>query len=169
MNLNQCDECYIRILSGHTLYRAFDNTYCSKLCLQKICCNKDNIEQENQRSSNWPGSETDHLINIPTVHSITEEIYTKDRLHTNDCMKDYHLAENHRIENHRIEYDRIDNYRMKNHQSKYNDPLHTYNHKHIGYMYKISMFGYLYFIISSVGIFGLKTLLNTRYQLPNLI
>jgi len=116
MNLNQCDECNIAILSGCTLYRAFDNTYCSNQCLKKMCYDKDNFEQENRKSTRWSYSETDHVINIPIVHR-----------------------------------------------------LHTYNQGCCSYMYKISLFGYLYIIISSVSIFGIKTLLNAGYHLPRLI
>ena len=40
MNLHECMKCNVNINSGSTIYRAFDNTYCSNQCLKKVCQDK---------------------------------------------------------------------------------------------------------------------------------
>ena len=142
MNLYQCSKCNVQIHSNTTSYRGFDNTYCSKQCLEQICYEMDILDEERvhkkrvyleyQKSVEWTSSELNHFINIPTEEILTEEI-PKEKIPTE-----------------KIPTEEILNLNSNNYYNKVN-------------IYKIP--SYIYILASSVGAFGFKTILSINYPI----
>jgi hypothetical protein len=137
-------KCNVNINSGSTIYRAFDNTYCSNQCLKKVCQDKNIYDLKYITSAKWNYSENDHLITIPTSQSITIPTSQSITIPTSQSIN--------------------------NTQSKYIYSPNIYNHNNrYSYIYKISSLNYIYILISSIGVFGLKTIIDAKYQFPQII
>jgi len=65
MNLSSCDLCSQVIQKGNRIYRAFDNTYCSRHCLNTKCYTIDTIDPEYKFPLKWSHSTPACLIEIP--------------------------------------------------------------------------------------------------------
>ena len=64
MNLSTCALCSSTIDSSNSIYRAFDNTYCSKACLRDKCFSINIIDPEHIVPSIWHKSQSQSTINI---------------------------------------------------------------------------------------------------------
>jgi len=65
MDLTNCALCEQAIIKGNSIYRAFDNTYCSNICLRKKCFSIDSIDPEHKIPTKWKEANCTHVINIP--------------------------------------------------------------------------------------------------------
>jgi len=65
MDLTNCALCEQVIIKGNCIYRGFDNTYCSKLCLRKQCFAIDIIDPEHKTPAKWKEANNAYIINIP--------------------------------------------------------------------------------------------------------
>ena len=65
MNLTNCALCNQVITTGNNIYRAFDNTYCSKICLNQKCFSIYRIDPEHKTPTKWKDASCTYIINIP--------------------------------------------------------------------------------------------------------
>ena len=64
MDLSKCALCDQVIIKGARIYRAFDNTYCSKVCSIKTCSSIDRIDPEHKMPAKWKNASCAHIISI---------------------------------------------------------------------------------------------------------
>jgi len=64
MNLSTCALCTSTLTSDNNIYRAFDNTFCSKRCLNIKCDTIDTIDPGYRTPSKWHKSKSQTIINI---------------------------------------------------------------------------------------------------------
>ena len=66
MNLNMCAMCHICIKKDSNIHRAFDNTYCSRVCLNKKCKLIDSVDPSYKMPSRWHDNNPENYIDIPS-------------------------------------------------------------------------------------------------------
>ncbi len=66
MNLNMCALCHKCIQKNCNIHRAFDNTYCSRVCLNKKCKLMDSIDPGYKMPSKWQDIHHEYHIDMPT-------------------------------------------------------------------------------------------------------
>ena len=63
MDLHKCSLCNEKILSGNSVYRAFDNTFCSKTCLNIKCKSMDYIDPGYRIPTKWHSNKKFDTVN----------------------------------------------------------------------------------------------------------